>query len=1786
MLLYPAGLDYIAAFFGCLYAGVVAVPAYPPQFNRSMSRMTAIALDAEAKVALTTTEILSRVERQICDIPNLQTLQWLATDANASNLENSWRESQINGDTLAFLQYTSGSTATPKGVMVNHRNLLHNQRLIQTAFGHTEESIVVGWLPLFHDMGLIGNVLQPLYLGIPCILMSPMSFLQRPIRWLQAISRYKATTSGAPNFAYNLCIRQISPEQRETLDLSSWEVAFNGAEPVRAETLDRFAAAFEPCGFRREAFHPCYGMAETTLIVSGGFKATSPKIQSVESAALEQNRIVTNERKDIGTQKLVSCGHPLEDTQIVIVHPDSLTCCQPDEVGEIWVAGSSVTQGYWNREEETKRSFSAYLENSRQDACSTGPFLRTGDLGFLHEGELFITGRLKDLIIIRGRNHYPQDIEQTAEQSHPALQLGAAAAFSILIAGEERLAVALEVKRSYLRNLKHEEIIGAIRGAIAQNYELQVYAVLLLKTGSIPKTSSGKIQRHAALVGFLEGSLDIVASSILEASYISEQEDNLTREALLAIEPQLRLSRLETYLQQQVAQILKVEPSELNPKQPLSYVGLDSLTTVELKNNIETNLGVVLPVTSFLNGGNITQLGIEILAILNGEREESNPNHQSPITSHQSLSYGQKALYFLHQLAPDSPAYNIVGAVRIREDLDIPALQRAFQTLVNRHFYGRITFRYFQGETVGRVDEDVEVCFLEEDASSWSEAYLKDRLIKEAYRPFNLEKGPLLRVNLFVCSPQEHILLLVVHHIIADFWSLAAIAQELGILYQAEKNKTEVNLPEQTVQYTDYVSWQKEMLAGEEGERLWKYWQKQLAGELPVLNLPTDRQRPPVQSYRGAAYSFKLSSELTQQLKTLSRTKGTTLYMTLLAAFQVLLYRYTGQEDILVGSPTAGRSRAQLAGIVGYFVNPVVLRSNLSGNPTFEAFLDKLRQTVLDAFEHQDYPFGLLVERIVPVREPSRSPLFQVMFVLQKAHLPELESLASVALGETGTKIKLRELELESLAIEQRVSQFDLTLTMGEVNGSLSAAFQYNTDLFDAGTMARMAGHFQTLLESAIGHPPRYANANPQQSISTLPILTERERHQLLVEWNNTEVDYKSDVCLHQLFEAQVEKTPDAVAVIFEKEQLTYRELNQKADRLAQYLETLGVKPEVMVGICIERSREMVVGILGILKAGGAYVPIDPTYPQERLAFMVEDASVPVLLTQERLLEILPEHKAVVVCLDKDWETKVEIENTIQNPHSQAGAWERVNPENLAYVIYTSGSTGKPKGAMNTHKGICNRLLWMQDAYQLTSSDRVLQKTPFSFDVSVWEFFWPLITGATLVVAKPGGHQDSAYLVKTIAEEKITTIHFVPSMLQIFLEEQGLETCQSLRQVMCSGEALPWQLQERFFTRLNAELHNLYGPTEAAVDVTFWRCNSEIGAGKMPTPQNQSNSCGVGAGKMPTPQNQSNSCGVGVPPAPRADEGDFCKRSIVPIGRPIANTQIYLLDANLQPVPVGVPGELHIGGVGVARGYLNRPDLTAEKFISNPFRASAKLYKTGDLARYLPDGTIEYLGRIDRQVKIRGFRIELGEIEAALQQHPNLREAIVLVRETKEKSLQVNLVNDLEDTESISELRRFLKGKPESEKPADKRLIAYCVKNEQPAPTVTELRRFLKTKLPEYMVPSAFVMLDALPLTPNGKIDRRNLPDPGVVRPDIEKAFVAPRTQIEATLAEIWSQVLGIEQVGIQDNFFELGGDSIRSIQVRSQAQAKGLNFSLPDLFQHQTIEKLAQEITIVEASS
>ncbi|BAY78557.1 amino acid adenylation [Nostoc linckia NIES-25] len=1058
------------------------------------------------------------------------------------------------------------------------------------------------------------------------------------------------------------------------------------------------------------------------------------------------------------------------------------------------------------------------------------------------------------------------------------------------------------------------------------------------------------------------------------------------------------------------------------------------------------------------------------------------------------LSYGQQALWFLWQLAPESAAYNMVFACRICSQVNVTILQKTFQLLINRHPQLRSTFSKQGNQVVQQTRQTQLPDFQQINASNWSDQELEQRVFQEYKQPFDLENGSVIRVRLFTSSPDEHILLMSVHHIAGDGWSMPLLMEELIASYPALESGVQPSLTPLQHSYIDYIRWQRELLTTTQGEKLWNYWQQQLAGELPVLNLPTDKPRPPIQTYNGASHNFTLSPELTEKLKKLAQTEGVTQYILLLAAFQVLLYRYTGQEDILVGVPTSGRTQIEFAPIVGYFVDPVVIRANLSGNPSFGEFLAQIRSCVSQALAHQDFPFALLVERLQPQRDSSRSPIFQTVFNFILQNLGQFEQTQQLLLeGEVNKEGFI----LKPFEIPQMEGQFDLDLTIAENNSSLAGIFKYNTDLFDERTIKRIAGNFITLLEGIV--------ANPQQPISRLPLLTQPEQQQLLV-WNNTQADYYSDKCIHQLFEEQSLSTPNAVAVVYENQQLTYQQLNNQANQLAHYLRSLGVKSDTLVGLCVERSSKTlpkaslltVVGILGILKAGGAYVPLDPEYPTERLSFMLEDAQVKVLVTQQQLVDTIPQHQAHIVCLDTDWE-KIAQECEL-NPENTA------TPDNLAYVIYTSGSTGKPKGVLVNHSNVTRLFAATDSWYHFNQDDVWTMFHSYAFDFSVWEIWGALLYGGKLIVVPYLVTRSPESFYQLLCQEKVTILNQTPSAFrQLIQAQQSITTIGdlNLRLVIFGGEALEINSLQPWFERhgdTSPQLVNMYGITETTVHVTYR-------------------------------------------PLSKAD----LQSTASVVGHPIPDLQVYVLNEYLEPVPIGVPGEMYVGGAGVTRGYLNRPELTAERFISNPFDNSKKLlYKTGDLARYLPDGELEYLGRIDNQVKIRGFRIELGEIEALITSHPAIWESVVVVRE---------------------------------DEPGDKRLVAYVVPQKEQSPTVPELRQFLKAKLPEYMMPSAIVLLESLPLTSNGKVDRRALPT-HELDSTLRELYVAPRTPTEEMLAQIWAQVLKVEQVGIHDNFFELGGHSLLATQLLSRIRnIFKVELPLRELFARATVAELAQSI-------
>lgn len=1065
-----------------------------------------------------------------------------------------------------------------------------------------------------------------------------------------------------------------------------------------------------------------------------------------------------------------------------------------------------------------------------------------------------------------------------------------------------------------------------------------------------------------------------------------------------------------------------------------------------------------------------------------------------PITSCAGLadcnvaSYAQRRMWFLWRLDPASAAYNLPMAARLIGALDQRMLERAFELLISRHETLRTVFHQLPDGSLRQVPSERSVYIEWQDIEQLPGDEQARFVISEAethsLQPFNLEEGPLLHIKLLRLSTQEHVLLLCLHHIVADGWSLNVLIDELGRLYDACVLGNEAELPELPIQYSDYALWQRSWLESGELQRQLTYWLQQLAGEQPALELPLDHPRPAMQSYRGARWDIPLSAELSIELRQLAQQQGVTVFMVLLASFQALLHRYSGQDDIRVGVPIANRHRVETERLIGLFVNTQVLRARIDGQLCFSELLAQTKRTVSQAQAHQDLPFDQLVEALQPQRSLSHSPLFQVMFNHQ-ATVTKLET------SRTASGLSLGSIDRESQA-----AQFDLMLSTYEHPQGITAVLTYATDLFEAETIERLGRHWVNVLAGIA--------SNLEQRIGELPLLSNEERRRQLQEWNRTEASYPSECCIHELIEVQAEKTPRAVALVFGKEALSYCELNTRANRLAHRLRALGVGPDELVGIAVERSVEMVVGLLGILKAGGAYVPLDPEYPPDRLAYMMQDSGVRLLLTQSHLQTQLPLNAAVrTLLLDDVSSDAIEPGNPVCCTH----------PNNLAYVIYTSGSTGRPKGVGNTHTALVNRLSWMQKAYRLGQADAILQKTPFSFDVSVWEFFWPLLSGARLVVAQPGAHRDPEQLVDTINRHEITTLHFVPSMLQAFLTSERVDSCHSIQRLVCSGEALSTELSRQAMERLpGAGLFNLYGPTEAAIDVTHWRCRRDAG-------------------------------------------------SSVPIGGPIDNLKTHIVDGALALAAPGIVGELHLGGVGLARGYHGRPSLTAECFIPDAFEASehggGRLYRTGDLARYRVDGVIEYVGRIDHQVKIRGFRIELGEIEAKLLEQPAVRDAVVVAQESASGKQLVGYVMPTPE-----QLLLFTVAGEDQRAELQR---AY----------VNLLKASLKCSLPEYMVPVQVVILEQLPLTPNGKLDRKALPKPDSNAPS--SLYVAPVTELEQQIASIWAEVLGMERVGLTDNFFALGGDSIISIQVVSRARQTGIQFTPKELFQHQTVQGLAR---------
>ncbi len=1312
----------------------------------------------------------------------------------------------------------------------------------------------------------------------------------------------------------------------------------------------------------------------------------------------------------------VPIGKPIANTIIYLLDKD-MELVPVGVPGEIYISSPGVARGYLNNDDVTARSFlpNPFIEGDK--------IYRTGDLGrWRYDGVMEYLGRVDYQIKIRGYRIELGEIE-SALLKHPSIH--DCVVTDKTRSGDDRYIAGYYVSDT---ELDETELKDFLKGFLPE-YMVPSYIVRL---ESLPLSPNGKVDRNALP--------DIDAWQIrVSAEYVAPRNDVEEKIAVI-FRDILGIPKIGVY-------------------DNFFELGGHSLKATQAVFRIRKELGIDMPLRTIFD-----EPTIDKIAHAAGVSSHLRPIEILEEAPSYVLSQAQQRLWFLDRLIPDSASYNIHGDVLLEGKLDIDAVTRALQLIVDRHESLRTTFSLQDDMPVQIIAKNLEVILPVEDVN---ENDLDGILKSEPCIPFKLDTGPLFRLRLLRLAAQKHILMLTMHHIISDGWSMGILMREAAAAYSAYARGGKPELPNLRVQYKDFAIWQNSLLDDGSLRSQETYWLDRLKSPLPMLDLPTDRPRPPIQTTSGATFRFKGDPELNKKIRELLNERDITLNMLLLSAYATMLNRLSNQEDIIVGSPIAGRNHPDLENIIGFFVNMIALRLDFSRDISASELLKQVKQVCLDAYSNQEYPFNKIIDMINPIRDTSRSPIFNTMFVLQNA-------------SETVTEARVGDMLFKDITKEMGISKFDLTLYAFEASDSIDYFFEYNTDLFNSDTVERFAGHFSNILRQMV--------METEKPLSSYHVMS-REEEKLVIEvFNDTDVSYPNEKCVFQFFEEQSEKTPDRIAVTFADQSLTYKVLNEKTNQLARYLREVGVKAETMVTIMVERSIEMEIALIGILKAGGAYVPIGTEYPDARIDYILEDTNSPVVLTQKKYAEKFAGKDIKIICLDSNWPDIAEKD--VANLEPLSGA------DNLAYVLYTSGSTGVPKGVACIHKGLTNRLVWMQSAYELGEDDVVLQKTPYTFDVSGWEFHWPMMFGARLHFLRPGGEKDPLHILEVINERKITTLHFVPSMLGVFLQvldEENSKTLTSLRRVICSGEALMGYHRDLFFRYLNCELHNLYGPTEASIDVTWYECKREDTS------------------------------------------------STVPIGKPIANTRIYILDRNLSPVPVGVAGEVYLAGIQLARGYVNKPEKTAEAFVTFSIFKDTRLYKTGDLGRWMTDGNIDYLGRIDHQVKIRGNRIELGEVESALSKFEGIHDCVVI---------------DYDD-------------------PTGKYLVGYYVSDAEIP--VGDLRTFLIDALPEYMVPTRFMWLESLPLSPNGKVDRNSLPRVENVRSETAGEYVEPRNETERAIAEIFKSVLVVDKVGVKDNFFDLGGHSLRATQVISRIKKElGIEIPLRIIFETPTVEGLA----------
>lgn len=1633
VILLPSGINYAVAFYACLYSGVIAVPAYPPEGGpeRYQGRLNSILRDAGPRFILVETGLRGLVETAL---PELADAQIVAVDTISPDLAADWRETRPAADGIAFLQYTSGSTSQPKGVCVSHGNLAANERAIEAVCGGTPDDVFVSWLPLYHDMGLIGGLLNPLFTGFIGVLMSPRNFLERPRRWLEAIDRHGGTLSGGPDFAYSLCADRISDETVSRLDLSRWRFAFSGSEFVRRTTLEKFGNRFARAGFDRRALTACYGLAEATLLATAGDATAETVSYTLDTAELAAGRIASASE---GTD-LVACGRAAAGHAVRIMRIDGSVEAEANEVGEIWVAGPSVAHGYWNNVEATHQVF-VEPDGAR--------WLRTGDIGFLRDGALVVAGRLKDLLIVRGQNVYPTDVEQAVEAEVETVRSGRVAAFAVEVDGREAIGVAAEFSRAVLKRSDPEALAHAIGEAVLRQAQEYPAVIVLLNPQAMPLTTSGKLQRSACAARLADNTLD---------SFMVFERGR-RRGAISLTVPATDTERTVAAIWCEALGVAAVHRED-----DFFVMGGNSIAAGQVAAAIRDRLNLEVELRTFFDAPTLAAFAGRIDALAGtGAGRTLPPIPWAAAADRAMLSHAQERLWFLWNMDPAGTSYTVASTIQLNGRLDRTVLSRAFGEIVRRHEILRTTFVARDGRGTQLIHDVMSIGIRHEDLRSYSVRERSERAEtirrSELGKPFDLVNGPLLRAVLLQFADDAYEVLLLAHHIIVDGRSLDVLLEELAALYRAGTGQGAGVPPVPAIQYADFAAWQRSWLAGGEGVRQLAYWRAKLGDVHPVLALPHDRPCPTIQSHAGNTIGLAIDGALASRLREIAGKHRVSVFMLLLSAYYALLHRYTGQSDLRVGVPVAGRRHTQLDRLIGCFVNTLVLRAEIAAEVSFKSLLQQVKESVVEALAHQDLPFEMLVDGLKPERSGGHNPLFQAKF-----------NYMTAPGGFSGVEGLAADIDIVDLA----GSHFDLALDVIDGVG-MKVTFNYATDLFDRPTIARLAAQFGSML--------RQISDNAEQRISDLVI---DDGHRQTVPSEAAAFGFADVVSLHHAATADRQA---GIAIRCDREQLTFAELEQRSNRIARALVAKGVARETPVALWIERSPAFVLALLGVLKAGGAYVPLDPKWPLERIRRILKDGGIDIMLAAGEKLADARE----LGCLVFDAEAEAARAEVSSLPLDTI-----IHPAQTAYIIYTSGSTGAPKGVSVSHGALANYVQALLQRLKPRPSANMAMVSTVAADLGHTVLFGALASGGTLHLLSPEAVFDAHAFAQAMREGEVDILKIVPSHLRGLLQASRSADLLPRDALVLGGEACDGALLgDVWRLRPECRILNHYGPTETTVGAVTHEC---------------------AAGRRDGP---------------------------VPIGLPLANLRVHVLDDTLNEVPIGVVGELYVGGAGLARGYRGAAGLTAERFVPDPFGATGeRLYGTGDRVRCDREGRLIFLGRSDDQIKLRGYRIELGEVARVIKALRGIGDAVVVSRPIGASERQ--------------------------------ELIAYCVAESGAAPQADTVKQRLAEIVPDYMVPSHIVILAQLPLTSNGKVDRRALPEP--VEEVVAARYSAPVGDVESAIAAVWCEVLGRDRVCRNDNFFELGGDSILSLQIIARLRKRGIRLTPKQIFSQQTVAGLA----------